>query len=557
MKCRAALIALPFFHWRRAMSVCGFWSGAVRLGVGAVVMCVVGLGVAGPARADSPIVTTDSGPVQGVGTPTLTKFLGIPYAAPPVGALRWQPPQPPTPWMAPVDASAFRSHCAQSTSPFGQVSSSEDCLYLNVYVPNHKGFARDVHKRKPVMVWIHGGAFQVGESDDYDPTRLVVQGDVVVVTINYRLGALGFMAHPALSAESPNGVSGNYGILDQQLALHWVQDNIKAFGGNPKKVAIFGESAGGASVHAQIASPGAAGLFQRAIVESGALFTQPTLSAAESLGSTLATNVGCSSQTAACLRAVSVADLLTAQGTDLTSSSPNIDGVVLPEPMRDAFAAGHFNKVPVMEGSNHDEFRLFVALLIEIPNGPLQPDQYENAIATILNVPPSSASLLAQIYPLANYPSPGVALGTLATDAAFSCNARKADDLFAGFVNTYAYEFNDQNAPELFLPPVSFPYGAAHASEIQYLFDVPNQTGAGPLTTDQQQLAGLMVKYWAKFARSGKPRVSKVPKWPAYQTVDVLSQKIMSLVAPTPVAQFGGAFGTDHKCGFWNPLIGN
>jgi len=517
--------------------------------------------IAGAAHAQAVTVKIDSGPVVGVAGEKANVFRNIPFAAPPVGALRWAPPQPVKPWTAPRPAAEAGPSCPQPMNADDTPNSggangpiSEDCLQLNVYAPKNANKAHA--KGAPVMVWIHGGGHRTGAGWIYGGENFARDG-VVVVTINYRLGALGFMAHPALSAESPNGVSGNYGILDQQLALHWVQNNIRAFGGNPKKVAIFGESAGGASVHAQLASPGAAGLFRRAIVESGALFTQPTLSAAESLGSTLATNVGCSSQTTACLSAVSVADLLAAQGTDLTSSSPNIDGVVLPEPMRDAFAAGHFNKVPVMEGSNHDEFRLFVALLIEIPNGPLQPDQYENAIATILNVPPSSASLLAQVYPLANYPSPGVALGTLATDAAFSCNARKADDLFAGFVNTYAYEFNDQNAPELFLPPVSFPYGAAHASEIQYLFDVPNQTGAGPLTTDQQQLAGLMVKYWTKFARSGKPKFSKEPKWPAYQTVDVLSQKIMSLVAPTPVAQFGGAFGSDHKCGFWNPLIGN
>ncbi|HEY2386112.1 MAG TPA: carboxylesterase family protein [Candidatus Binatia bacterium] len=539
------------------MSVREFWSCAVRLGVGAVVMCVVGLALAVPAMADNPIATTTLGPVQGVATTSMTKFLGIPYAAPPVGALRWTPPQAHAPWMTPIDASAFGPHCAQSTSPFGQVSSSEDCLYLNVYVPVHKGFALDIHRLKPVMVWIHGGAFQVGESDDYDPTRLVTQGDVVMVTINYRIGALGFMAHPALSAESGQGISGNYGILDQQAALQWVHANIKAFGGNPKKVTIFGESAGGASVHAQLASPAAAGLFQGAIVESGALFTQPTLTDAESLGSSLATTVGCSDQTAACLRAVSVADLLAAQGTNLTSSSPNIDGVVLPEPLRAAFVAGHFNRVPVIEGSNHDEFRLFVALLIEIPNGPLTAGQYENAIATVLSVPPSVASILAARYPVANYPSPGIALGTLATDAAFSCNARHADDLLSRYVKTYAYEFNDQNAPELFLPPVSFSYGAAHASEIQYLFDVPNQTMAPALTADQQTLAATMVKYWTKFARSKKPKVSKVPKWHLYQPADLTSERMLSLVAPTPTDEFGINFGADHQCAFWDPLIGN
>ncbi|HEX9489274.1 MAG TPA: carboxylesterase family protein, partial [Stellaceae bacterium] len=247
--------------------------------------------------AGSPVVMTHDGPVKGLSAPTMREFLGIPYAAAPVGDLRWRPPQPHARWSAPRDATHFASHCAQNASPFGAASVSEDCLYLNVYTPDD---GRDDH---PVMVWIHGGALVVGESDDYNPVRMVEQGDVVVVTINYRLGLLGYMAHPALSAESVEHISGNYGLMDQQFALEWVQRNIGRFGGDRDRVTLFGESAGGLSTLSNVASPRAAGLFQRAIVESGAYALHlPSLAIAEAQGSAVATSLGCS--TAACLRSL-------------------------------------------------------------------------------------------------------------------------------------------------------------------------------------------------------------------------------------------------------------
>src|SRR5690349_6433505 len=319
-----------------------------------VVACTIGL--ASVAHAQTVTATLPVGPVAGVVTPAMLEFLGIPYAEAPVGDLRWAPPEPHAPWTTPLDASTFGSPCPQTPSAFGIPSSTEDCLFLNVYVPHRKTVPeRDLKRKRPVMVWIHGGAFQVGSAGNYDPTKLVTAGDVIVVSINYRLGALGFLAHPALSAESPAGISGNYGILDQQLALRWVQDNIAGFGGDPKRVTIFGESAGGISVHTQLASPLAAGLFRRAIVQSGAVFAQPTLQAAEALGQHSADALGCSDQTAACLRALSVDDVLANQPSGLQTTSPVIDGVVLPLPLRDAFQNGAFNRVPVMQGSNHDE----------------------------------------------------------------------------------------------------------------------------------------------------------------------------------------------------------
>jgi len=289
---------------------------------------------------------TEEGPVRGVATDTTLVFRGIPYAAPPVGALRWRPPQRVARHRGVLDATRFANHCPQIAGAFGQGSTTEDCLFLNVFAPNPQhGRGRDRDRDddrdgdddgdrfglRPVMVWIHGGALVTGESDDYDATRLVEQGDVIVVTINYRLGALGFTAHPALTAESPDHASGNYGLMDQQEALRWVRRNILLFGGDPFRVTIFGESAGGLSVHSQLASPGSAGLFQRAIVESGAYqLTQPALATVEAAGTAFATRAGCTDQTAACLRALTVEQVLANQGTGLAVATPVIDNKFLP-----------------------------------------------------------------------------------------------------------------------------------------------------------------------------------------------------------------------------------
>jgi para-nitrobenzyl esterase len=198
-----------------------------------------------------PVARTDKGLIKGTRVGDVREFLGVPYAAAPVGDLRWRPPQPAASWHGVRSATQFGAHCAQNAGPFGVASGTEDCLFLNVFQPR---FALPGAPAAPVMVWIHGGALVVGESDDYNPTALVQRG-VIVVTINYRLGALGFLAHPALASESPQGAAGNYGLMDQQAALQWVQRNIRNFGGNPHNVTIFGESAGGLSVHSQLVSP--------------------------------------------------------------------------------------------------------------------------------------------------------------------------------------------------------------------------------------------------------------------------------------------------------------
>jgi para-nitrobenzyl esterase len=246
------------------------------------------------------------------------------------------------------------------------------------------------------MVWIHGGALITGLSDIYDPTTFVEQG-MVVVTINYRIGALGFMAHPALSAESPEGISGNYGLKDQQAALRWVQKNIRRFGGDPDNVTIFGESAGGYSVHAHLASPGSAGLFHRAIVQSGAYqLQQPSQADFENLGLGIAAAAGCSDQDAACLRSLPVETVLENQDIGAIGYSFVVDGVVLPMSVGESFYTGMFNQVPVMEGTTHDEWSLFVALLYDLnPEvGPVTLETYPNAIADTLGIPIETATAI-------------------------------------------------------------------------------------------------------------------------------------------------------------------
>lgn len=509
------------------------------------------------ARAETITAAPPIGPVVGTLGTAMHAFLGIPYAEPPVGALRWAPPEPHAPWTTPRDATTFGGRCAQTGGAFGEASTNEDCLYLNVYVPHRRAAAaRDLRQKLPVMVWIHGGAFQNGSGENYDPTKLVTEGRVVVVTINYRLGALGFFAHPALSAESPAGISGNYGILDQQLALQWVQQNVAAFGGDPRKVTIFGESAGGISVHAQLASPLSAGTFHRAIVQSGAVFRQPTLDAAESAGTTLADAMGCPDQSAECLRALTVDDVLGGQPSGLQTTSPVIDGVVLPIPIRDALETGQFNRVPVMQGSNHDEMRLFVAAGFDLQGRPVTPATYDAAVAGLLGLPLGVVPIMTNHYPLANYASPDLAVAALATDVGFACNALASDEWLARYVPVYAYEFDDENAPQIFLPPVSFPYGAAHASELQYLFDLP---AAFPqaLDADQERLSDAMVGYWARFAKTGKPSARRAIRWPRFDPINDATPLLVSLTTPAPSTKGSLGFHLDHQCAFWNPLVGN
>jgi para-nitrobenzyl esterase len=502
--------------------------------------------------ADPTLVATDKGAVKGVEGASTLKFLGIPYAAPPTGASRWTAPQAPAAWTTTRDASAFGTHCPQPDTAFGRAANSaEDCLFLNVFRPKGGG-------PFPVMVWIHGGAFWTGESEDYDPTPLVDQG-VVVVTLNYRLGALGFLAHPALSAEG-GGSSGDYGLMDQQAALAWVQANIGAFGGDKGNVTLFGESAGGASVHAQLASPLAAGLFHKAIAQSAAYtLDTPALAGAETLGQNFATAAGCNPQTAACLRALSLDQVLANQLAIIGGGGvlPNVDGKVLTETLRSALANGRFAKVPLIEGSNGNEFSLISAFYFDFTTppaglGPVTSQNYPTAEAITIGLYDAKKSVaeVDAVYPVASFARPIDAIDVIGTDSGFACPAREAVRAIVSSTPVYQYEFNDPNAPMIVLPSSQShpPWGAYHTSEIQYLMGVTPMVAAPPaLDATQQALAAQMVGYWTRFAKTGDPNGSGAPAWGAYSAA-ADTALLLQPGGATPSADFAAR----HHCVFWS-----
>ncbi len=493
----------------------------------------------------NPIVRTNDGLVRGTTAGTVDEFLGIPYAAPPTGHLRWRPPAPSASWEGVRDATQFGASCPQATTgnpyfPPGPIS--EDCLYLNVYTPT----LRDRGGR-PVLVWIHGGGLTVDGARNYDGSKLAADG-TVVVTINYRLGALGFLAHPALAAR-PGGPAGNYGLMDQQAALRWVQRNIARFGGDPHNVTIAGQSAGGLSVLAQLVSPGARGLFQRAIVQSGAFaLTQRPLAEAEAAGEKLAIAVGCADQTAQCLRSAPVSGLVSNFGVEIPGV---VDGSVLTQSIGTAIAHGQFARVPILNGITHDEEMIFVDAIgiavsggtdVPVPDRPVTPANYQANIASVLGVSDARAAAIAAEYPPGA--SADLAFSTLVADANFACPALQLDRWTASRVPTYAYQFNDDHAPVNVAPPGKLPPIATHGTELPYLFDQPNAPHPAMLTAAQQALAASMRAAWANFAASGNPSSRALP-WPSFAD----GTQVMSLVPPQP--QVETDFATAHHCSFW------
>jgi para-nitrobenzyl esterase len=503
--------------------------------------------VASPASGGAnPIVRIDDGLVRGATAGTVDEFLGIPYAAPPTGSLRWRPPAPPASWKGVRDATQFGPSCPQTPSPFAPPAPiSEDCLYLNVYAPALRGSDEG---GRPVLVWIHGGGLTQDGGRNYDGSKLAADG-VVVVTINYRLGALGFLAHPAL-ASRPGGPADNYGLMDQQAALRWVQRNIAQFGGDPDNVTIAGQSAGGLSVLAQLVSHGARGLFQRAIVQSGSFaLTQQPLAAAEAAGEKFAAVVGCTDQTAQCLRNVPVSDLVNDFGVEIPGV---VDGSVLTQSIGTAIAHGQFARVPILNGITHDEEMIFVDGLgiavssgtdVSVPERPVNPANYQANIASVLGVSDACAAAIAGEYPPGA--SADLAFSTLVSDANFACPALQLDRGTASRVPTYAYQFNDDHAPVNIAKPGALPPIATHGTELPYLFDQPNAPFPATLTAAQQALAASMGAAWANFAASGDPSSRALP-WPSFGD----GARVMSLVPPQP--QVETDFAAAHHCSFWS-----
>jgi para-nitrobenzyl esterase len=507
----------------------------------------------GARSFDPTIVQTVNGTIKGLVTSTTRQFLGIPYAAPPVGNLRWRAPQPVTSWQGTRSATTFGNICTQAQ---GQtVIGSEDCLYLNVYTP------AVLEANLPVMVWIHGGAFVSGAGSQYDPTALVTRGNVIVVTINYRLGSFGFLALPGLSNEVRSGSSGNYGLLDQQAALHWVRANIARFGGNTNNVTLFGESAGGAAVCDQIASPQIGGFFQKAITESGpceaANIATPTLAAARTTGSTFATSVGCTGANraiVACLRDTPASTLVAHTNASARMFAPNVDGSILPRSVKSALALGLFNHVPIIEGSNRNEGDLFTFLLVFATGKavPLTDAQYTGLLEQLFG---SNAATVQAQYPVSKYGSADEAYANMLTDFGYTCPGRTADRLLSTQVPTFAYEFNDPNPPGIPIKPPDFTIGDYHSSELQYIF----QGGVAslitgtiiPLNTAETALSDQMIDYWTTFALTGNPNSNRTPHWPLYRNQADQFQSLTSAGnGPGPIT----TFASEHQCGFWQTL---
>lgn len=501
---------------------------------------------------------TDKGVVTGVVQGETAAFLGIPYAAPPVGELRFRPPEPHAPWATPLAATTPASPCPQvlNSVSTNEASANEDCLYLNVWTKLGHGRNRKGGSR-PVMLWIYGGGFQFGSGSSpyYNGALLAEKGDVVVVTFNYRLGALGFLTTPALDAESPAHVSGNYGIEDQQAALRWVRRNIASFGGDPRNVTIFGQSAGARSVEYQLASPYAAGLFDRAIIESsgGGAATLAASEAGSSAGIIKAVGCDAAGDVAACLRAVPATDFLSPTPLSPGNAAPVVDGVVIPRQPLDALNSGRFNRVPTIVGSTHDEW---TALTWPVEAPPNPPVLTEAAYAAQVSATyrGNALAVLAQ-YPANSYPTPTQALATAETDSNIACPTLLARQALARYVPTFGYEFSEADPARgsLLGPPVlGLDYGAYHTSDVPYVFGVSTPDGAA-LTGKDVPLSDRIMAYWTNLAKSGGPNLPSLgdagPYWPDYR----FGQSLISL--QDDVAQISEAsFEQDHRCSFWNTL---
>ncbi len=493
------------------------------------------------ARAE--LVRTDAGVVRGVASAHGKAFLGVPFAAPPVGALRFHAPQPAAAWKDVRDATQAGPACLPRYR-FGQKQVSEDCLTLNIYAPPGPAPA---HPRA-VMVWIYGGALELGSNADYDLSALAARQNVIVVAPNYRLGVFGFFAHPSLRGEG----EGAYALLDQQAALRWVHRNIAAFGGDAHNLTVFGESAGAWSICYQLASPGARGLFQRAILQSGSCLASDssvTRAEAERGGTRMAQTLGCerASDVAACLRdlpAEALADA-TPQRRGLTGSdawAPMAGGDVLPVMPAEAIANAQHAQVPVLIGNNRDEGRLFAQLLSYIGKLTLR-SGYEARIQRMYAAP---APIMAHYADVAAQ-SRWEAFADIVTDGGFACPTRRLGQALRTHAAVYAYEFDDPQAPYgLWRLPFSRPLGAFHASELAYLFQRPWVLSGDPqFSAAQQAFSDTLQDYWGAFARTGDPNGGGRPPWPRFDGDTPLTVSPHRIGATPDFVQ-------RHRCAFWD-----
>jgi para-nitrobenzyl esterase len=451
-------------------------------------------------------VRTEAGIVEGTSADGIRAFKGIPYAAPPVAELRWKAPRPAKPWEGVRKADQFGARCMQGNvfndMVFRDSGPSEDCLYLNVWTP-----AKSAKAKLPVMVWVYGGGFVAGATSEprQDGTNLAKKG-VVVVSMNYRLGVFGFLSHPELTKESDHNASGNYGLMDQAAALQWVASNIRAFGGDPKKVTILGESAGSFSVSALMASPLSRSLIQRAIGESGAMFSA-TLAArplqeSEKGGLKLAEALGTSSLDD--LRAKSAEEVLAAATkVGRFEYTANIDGYFLPKSMIDLYSAGEQAHVPLMAGWNADEGGR--------PGAKKEtPDGFTARARTMFG---DHAAEFLKIYPANTEEEAQRSAHDLAGDQFIALSTWKWIEAHkaTGKSPVYRYRFDDS------LPSADDkgPLGAYHSAEIEFVFGNLASKNL-PFRDEDRKLSDMMSSYWSNFAKTGNPNGPGLPKWPEY-----------------------------------------
>ncbi|HLW53063.1 MAG TPA: carboxylesterase/lipase family protein [Candidatus Angelobacter sp.] len=488
-----------------------------------------------PVRVEQGSLVGDAGK-----SPDVRVYRGIPYAAPPMGKLRWKPPQPPASWKGIKEVKEFSPACWQTQYPAGSIYSaklpplSEDCLYLNIWTA-----AKSPKDQLPVMVWIHGGGFTRGSgiSEAYNGENFARKG-VVLVTINYRLGIFGFFAHPALTAESEHHASGNYALLDQIAALRWVKKNIAAFGGNPENVTIFGESAGSWAVNLLTASPLAKGLFQRAIGESGGSFApMKTLAQSEKAGASLAVSLGATEQDPLkTLRSKTPEELLQASNPPTTSGI--VDGWVLPEDVYTIFSQGKQNDVPLLIGSNADEGTTLApqgaALTSAVFSSGVQ-QRYGSLSDKFLQAYPAGSDSEAVRSFFASY-----------RDSVFGWEMRTWARLATrtGHHSVYMYYFSHRPPG-----PQSVKLRAFHAAELPYVFG--NFFFPFPWEDADHKLFETISSYWVNFARSGDPNGAGLPKWPAF---DPANDQALELGDPIAVRSQINKAGLDFFDHYYESL---
>ena len=481
----------------------------------------------------APVVTAPAGTMEGTATPDgkVHAFKGIPYAAPPVGTLRWQAPQPAAKLTGTFSAKSYGHHCAQSNSfadmIFHDPGPSEDCLTLNIWTPaNAKPGAK-----LPVMFWIHGGGYYAGGASEarHDGVSLANHG-VIIVTINYRLGIFGFFVHPELTAESAHHASGNYGLLDQVQALQWTHDNIAAFGGDPANVTIFGESAGSFAVSTLMASPLSKNLFAKAIGESGgalvsSVLASETREARESKDSAIAQKTFNTSSLAD-LRKLSTQQILDGMTTSKAHFSPDVDGYLLPKPVVDIYAAGEQAHVPLIAGWNNDEMRAAVIM------NPVKPTS-QSFTAQAQKDFGDAAPAFLKLYPAATDADAVKSAGDLASDRFIDYATWRwlEAQTKTGGAPTYRYLFA-LPAPTDKYHPVAV--GTFHSDDIEYVFGTIDSRPGATFTPADRKMTEQMQQYWTNFAKTGDPNGASLPKWPVYKPTDFEVLRLDATTAAAP-----------------------